>query len=157
MHFHACPACDFFSALDVRPVQARRTHHVRPLGSIITRQNSVRVQVGPRLELQLVKVQEGLAEGRVLHHRFEGRSAQAVAGEERERAEAAQLKAERRRQQEENVKRKAQEAARETAARQVHLPLGCATHMLTVCLTCHAPGVGVSTFGGLLLMQYHGG
>ena len=83
------------------------------------------MQIGPRLELQLIKVQEGLAEGRVLYHRFEQRSAEAAAAQEAATSGAAQLRAERRRQQEENIKRKAQEAAREKAARQVRLVYTC--------------------------------
>jgi hypothetical protein len=90
------------------------------------------VQIGPRLELQLIKVQEGLAEGRVLYHRFEQRAAEDVATQEVERAEAARLKAERRREQEENVRKKAHEASRVAAAQRVRR--GCNAFLLCAAL-----------------------
>jgi hypothetical protein len=77
------------------------------------------LQIGPRLELQLFKVQEGLAEGRVLYHSLETRSPEEVAAQQVAVDGAAQLKAERRRQQEENVRKKAHEQARAQAAKDV--------------------------------------
>lgn len=80
------------------------------------------VQVGPRLELELVKVEDGLAEGRVLYHRYESRSKEAVAAKEVARAEAERLKAARRHEQEANVRRKAAEQARVEKAKQGRCP-----------------------------------
>ena len=80
--------------------------------------------MGPRLELELVKIQEGLAGGAVLYHRFEQRTAGQAAAQEGAVEEARRLRAERRLQQEENVQRKAVERTREQLAQQVP-PLFC--------------------------------
>lgn len=77
------------------------------------------MQIGPRLEMQLVKVQEGVAEGQVLYHRFQSRSSADVASQQIAIEEAARLRAERRRQQEENIRKKTRENARIQAALQV--------------------------------------
>lgn len=79
--------------------------------------------MGPRLELQLLKVQEGLAEGRVLYHRYEQRSTTDAAEQQIAVDDATRLRAERRRQQEENVRNKAREKARVAAAQQVRVCL----------------------------------
>jgi hypothetical protein len=77
------------------------------------------MQVGPRLDLELVKVQDGLASGSVLYHRYEQRSAGDVAAQEVARADAERLRAARRQEQEANVRRKAAERARAERAKQV--------------------------------------
>lgn len=77
------------------------------------------LQIGPRLELELVKIQEGLASGTVLYHRYEERSADQAVAQQDAVEEAQRLRAERRRQQEENVQRKAMEQRREALAQQV--------------------------------------
>lgn len=83
-------------------------------GNAAGRQSRVRLhEIGPRLELELVKVEEGLCDGKVLYHAHVTRSAEEVAQQEDKLAAAAKLKAERRRQQEENVRRKAAEKARQ--------------------------------------------
>jgi ribosome biogenesis protein SSF1/2 len=74
------------------------------------------LQVGPRLELELVKIQEGLASGTVLYHRYEHRSTEQTAAQQDAKEEAQRLRAERRRQQEENVQRKLMEKKREKLA-----------------------------------------
>ena len=71
------------------------------------------MQVGPRLELELVKIQEGLATGTVLYHRYNERSKEQTEEQQDAVEEAHRLRAERRRQQEENVQRKAMEQKRE--------------------------------------------
>jgi hypothetical protein len=76
------------------------------------------MQVGPRLDLELVKVQDGLASGSVLYHRYEQRSAGDVAAQEVARADAERLRAARRQEQEANVRRKAAERARAERAKQ---------------------------------------
>jgi ribosome biogenesis protein SSF1/2 len=95
------------------------------------------LQIGPRLELQLIKVQEGVAEGRVLFHRFEERSSADIASQQIAIDEATSLRAERRRQQEENVRKKAHENARIQAALQV------LSHLITAYLCC---GVAMLTY-----------
>jgi hypothetical protein len=102
-HFHFCSSSSFPTLLPSRQT---------------TKRTYLSLQIGPRLELQLFKVQEDLAKGRVLHHQFEERAPEDAAAQEVAVAEAARLKAERRRQQEENVRKKAHEAARTHAAQQ---------------------------------------
>jgi ribosome biogenesis protein SSF1/2 len=60
------------------------------------------VQIGPRMSLEVVKVEEGLCDGKVLFHAFEERSEAAVAaGDEKQEAarKAAAEKEARRKQQ----------------------------------------------------------
>jgi hypothetical protein len=57
------------------------------------------LQVGPRLELEVVKVEEGLCDGRVLFHKYEQRSAQAVAEQQAEWEAKEDLRQQRRQQQ----------------------------------------------------------
>ncbi|KAL4451376.1 hypothetical protein ABPG77_009448 [Micractinium sp. CCAP 211/92] len=71
------------------------------------RQSRVRLyEVGPRLELEVVKVEEGLCEGRVLFHKYQQRSAQEQAAQQAEWDAKEALREQRRKQQEENVRRK---------------------------------------------------
>lgn len=79
------------------------------------------LQIGPRLELQIVKIHEGLASGRVLFHRFDKRSVEDAAAQQEDAEAREQLRAERRREQEENVRRKAAEARREQLAKEVRV------------------------------------
>jgi len=63
-------------------------------------------EVGPRLTLELVKVQEGVCDGQVLFHKEQTKTPEEAAAMEEKRTSAAALKTQRRRQQEENVARK---------------------------------------------------
>jgi hypothetical protein len=72
-------------------------------------------EVGPRLELELVKVEEGLAAGRVLYHAHVEISKQEADAQQAAVDAAARLKAQRRQQQEQNVARKAAEKRRRAA------------------------------------------
>ncbi len=56
-------------------------------------------QVGPRLELEVVKVEEGLSEGRVLFHKYQQRSAQEQAAQQAEWDAKEALREQRRKQQ----------------------------------------------------------
>lgn len=56
-------------------------------------------QVGPRMELEIVKVEEGLCEGQVLFHKYQQRSAAEAAAQQGEWEEKAALREERRKQQ----------------------------------------------------------
>lgn len=56
-------------------------------------------QIGPRMELEVVKVEEGLCDGRVLFHSLINRTAAATAAQQAEIDERQRLKAERRREQ----------------------------------------------------------
>jgi ribosome biogenesis protein SSF1/2 len=72
-----------------------------------TRQSRIKLtEIGPRMELEVIKIEEGLCEGKVLYHRYEERSAEEVRQKDDEMEAARKLKAERRRVQEENVRKK---------------------------------------------------
>ncbi|NWX69060.1 SSF1 protein, partial [Alca torda] len=93
------------------------THNVLELpqvyagrGNMKAQQSAVRLtEIGPRMTLQLVKVEEGLAQGNVLYHSFIHKT-EAEVKEILARKEAKlQLKAERRQKQEADVERKRQQ------------------------------------------------
>lgn len=63
-------------------------------------------EVGPRLDLELVKVEEGLASGLVLYHRHKQRTREEAAQQEMEHRERARQKAKRRSRQASDVRRK---------------------------------------------------
>ncbi|XP_035169899.1 uncharacterized protein LOC118159424, partial [Oxyura jamaicensis] len=79
-------------------------------GNMKAQQSAVRLtEIGPRMTLQLVKVEEGLAQGNVLYHGFIHKT-EAEVQEMLARKEAKlRLKAERRQQQEAAVERKRQQ------------------------------------------------
>ncbi|KDD76251.1 Brix domain-containing protein [Helicosporidium sp. ATCC 50920] len=100
---------------------ASRVQHQKQISrrqGSVARQSRVKLyEVGPRLDLELVKIQEGLDEGAVLFHAHRTKSSAAVQAETDERAERERLKAERRRTQEANVRRKEEDKkVRERAA-----------------------------------------
>lgn len=64
------------------------------------------VEVGPRLTLRLVKIQEGLCDGAVLYHRFIEKDKNEVLETERRIKEREALKRKRREEQDANVERK---------------------------------------------------
>lgn len=64
------------------------------------------VEVGPRLTLELVKVQAGMCDGAVLYHRLFTKTEEEAKEDERRVRERIDLKRKRREQQEENVQRK---------------------------------------------------
>ncbi|KAI9145737.1 Brix domain-containing protein [Paraphysoderma sedebokerense] len=66
-------------------------------------------ELGPRMKLTLVKIQDGFCEGEVLFHQFVSKTAEEIKSTAARRAKKEQEKAERRRIQEENVKRKQME------------------------------------------------
>ncbi|KAM7079800.1 LOW QUALITY PROTEIN: uncharacterized protein J5F26_015968 [Ciconia maguari] len=93
------------------------THNVLELpqayagrGNMKAQQSAVRLtEIGPRMTLQLIKVEEGLAQGNVLYHSFIHKM-EAEVKEILARKEAKlQLKAERRQKQEADVERKRQQ------------------------------------------------
>ncbi|KAI8381117.1 Brix domain-containing protein [Radiomyces spectabilis] len=66
-------------------------------------------ELGPRLTLELIKVENGLCSGEVLYHRYVKKTKQEIKEHEAKRQRTLREKAERKRQQEENVQRKQQE------------------------------------------------
>ena len=69
------------------------------------------VEVGPRLELKLLKVEKGLCEGDVLYHAFVTKTPEEVAEAKKKRQDAESLRLSRKAEQEANVSRK--QAAKE--------------------------------------------
>ncbi|KAG0042547.1 hypothetical protein BGZ83_000342 [Gryganskiella cystojenkinii] len=76
------------------------------------------VELGPRMELKLVKIQSGMCDGEVLYHDFVKKSAEELKAQKAERQKKAQEKASRRKTQELNViKKKAEKEAAKEAHR----------------------------------------
>jgi ribosome biogenesis protein SSF1/2 len=64
------------------------------------------VEIGPRLEMSLIKVQEGLCDGAVLYHSLVEKSEEESAAIAERKQQSVEARAERREQQEDNVARK---------------------------------------------------
>lgn len=80
-----------------------------------TRSRVILQEVGPRMELELMKVEEGMCEGRVLYHAYVRKSEEEVVELERKRVDKEALRKKRREEQEANVRRKTKEAAEKAA------------------------------------------
>jgi len=78
-------------------------------GNLKSGQSAIRLtEMGPRLKLELVKIEEGVACGEVLFHKYVEKNKTEKKELRRRKEEAKQLKSERRKQQEQNVAKKAQ-------------------------------------------------
>ncbi|XP_074835697.1 suppressor of SWI4 1 homolog isoform X2 [Carettochelys insculpta] len=76
-------------------------------GNMKAQQSAVRLtEIGPRMTLQLIKVEEGLSQGNVLYHSLIHKTEDQLQAALARREERLQLKAERRRKQEADVQRK---------------------------------------------------
>lgn len=64
------------------------------------------VEVGPRLRLELRKIEEGICEGKTLYHSYVEKSKSEVKDTEKRHQQRKSLKEQRRKEQEENVQRK---------------------------------------------------
>ncbi|XP_069737693.1 suppressor of SWI4 1 homolog isoform X2 [Phaenicophaeus curvirostris] len=90
------------------------THNVLELpqayagrGNMKAQQSAVRLtEIGPRMTLRLVKVEEGLAQGNVLYHGFVQKSEEELKEMLARKEAKLKLKAERRKKQEQDVERK---------------------------------------------------
>lgn len=69
-------------------------------------------EIGPRMTLELFKVEKDVCEGDILYHKFVTKSEEAARQTKQRLEAAASLKAQRRATQEENVKRKREEVER---------------------------------------------
>ena len=69
-------------------------------------------EIGPRITLELYKVEKDVCEGEVLYHKFVSKTTEEALKTKKRLEAAANLKASRRATQEENVKRKREEAER---------------------------------------------
>eukprot|EP01134_Creolimax_fragrantissima_P004854 CFRG4854T1 len=76
------------------------------------------VELGPRMAMSLIKIQQGFCEGEVVHHEYVSKTPEEVAELKEKIAKEKQTRAQRKREQEENVKRKQKEKeARKTKAK----------------------------------------
>ncbi|PIK38835.1 putative suppressor of SWI4 1-like [Apostichopus japonicus] len=79
-------------------------------GNIAKEKSAVRlVEIGPRMTLELIKIEEGLSEGEVLYHSYVTKSKQEIAQLRDRRTSKRNKKAQRKRMQEQNVKKKQQQ------------------------------------------------
>ncbi|XP_059728158.1 suppressor of SWI4 1 homolog isoform X5 [Haemorhous mexicanus] len=82
-------------------------------GNAVTLQSAIRLtEIGPRLTLQLLKVEEGLGQGNVLYHGLAPKGEEELRELQVRRERRLQVRAERRRQQEQNLERKRQQRER---------------------------------------------
>lgn len=73
------------------------------------------VELGPRLKLRLIKVEEGLCEGKVMWHEYITKSAEEVKSMEKNWDSRRKEKEQRKKQQKENIEKKKQEKAKAKA------------------------------------------
>lgn len=79
-------------------------------GNIKSTKSAIRLtEIGPRLRLQLVKIEEGLCDGEVMYHKYIQKSEEEKTKMTQRRNKKRLLKVQRKKQQEDNVKRKEQE------------------------------------------------
>lgn len=83
------------------------------LESLGTQKRAIKlVEIGPRLKLKLRKIEEGMGEGKVLYHSYIKKTDEEIKALESRHLKQQQLKAERRRIQDENVKKKESKSSR---------------------------------------------
>lgn len=76
-------------------------------GNVKSQQSAIRLhELGPRLALQLVKIEEGLCDGKVVHHSFIEKTVEEVKAVEEKRKEKQKLKDQRQKQQNTNINKK---------------------------------------------------
>lgn len=80
---------------------------LRSRGNLKSNQSAIRLtEIGPRMTMELVKIEDGLCDGEVLYHTHVSKSSEEVAELRKRTIEKKRLKEQRKREQEENVKRK---------------------------------------------------
>ncbi|XP_056426586.1 suppressor of SWI4 1 homolog [Hyla sarda] len=76
-------------------------------GNMKAQQSAVRLtEIGPRMTLQLVKIEEGINDGKVLHHTFVQKTEEEIKAMLDRREKKLKLKSERKKKQEQDVQRK---------------------------------------------------
>jgi len=81
-------------------------------GNVKSQQSAIRLtELGPRLRLQLMKIEEGICSGEVLFHEYVKKTPEEIQEMKKRREEKRKLKEQRKKQQEENVKRKEKQKA----------------------------------------------
>jgi hypothetical protein len=72
-------------------------------------------EIGPRMELELTKVEEGMCEGRVLYHAYVQKTEDEVVALEQKKVDSDALRKSRKEEQEQNVRRKEKEKTEKLA------------------------------------------
>ncbi|UJR13682.1 hypothetical protein I4U23_000694 [Adineta vaga] len=97
------------------------SQQLRSRGNLKSNQSAIRLtEIGPRMTLELVKIEDGLCDGEVLYHTHVSKTPEEVAELRQRTIEKKRLKEQRKREQEANVKRKQEkkEKTQETSAEQ---------------------------------------
>ena len=92
--------------------ESRRVHLTQDFNRIAHADSTSKIvlsEIGPRMELELVKVEEGMCDGRVLYHAYVKKTADEIKTLEQKKADREKLRKKRRLEQEANVKRKNRE------------------------------------------------
>ena len=83
------------------------SQQLRSRGNLKSNQSAIRLtEIGPRMTMELVKIEDGLCDGEVLYHTYVSKTSEEVAELRKRTMEKKHLKEQRKREQEENVKRK---------------------------------------------------
>jgi len=76
-------------------------------GNVKSQQSAIRLhELGPRLTLQLVKIEEGLCDGKVVHHSFIEKTSEELNALEQTRKEKQKIKEQRQKEQKQNIANK---------------------------------------------------
>ncbi|SCW00159.1 LAFE_0B10748g1_1 [Lachancea fermentati] len=90
--------------------------HQESLDVATPRKKAIKLtEVGPRLTLKLVKIEEGICSGKVLHHEYVKKTSAEIKALEKKHAQRMRLKEERKKEQEANIakKKEAKEAKKQ--------------------------------------------
>ena len=83
------------------------SQQLRSRGNLKSNQSAIRLtEIGPRMTLELVKIEDGLCDGEVLYHNHVEKSSDEIAELRQRTSEKKRLKEQRKREQEANVERK---------------------------------------------------
>ena len=83
------------------------SQQLRSRGNLKANQSAIRLtEIGPRMTLELVKIEDGLCDGEVLYHNHVSKTAEEVSELRKRNTDKKRLKEERKREQEANVERK---------------------------------------------------
>lgn len=87
------------------PAAEEQEQEQAPVGA--PRKKAIRLtEIGPRLTLKLVKMEEGICSGKVLHHEYVEKTDDEIKALEKKHREKMRIKEERRKEQEENIAKK---------------------------------------------------
>ena len=90
--------------------QVTLPQEVRGRGNMKSSQSGIRLtEIGPRLQMMLVKIEEGVCDGEVLYHKYEKKTKKEIKEMKAKKVKAKEEKDKRRQEQQKNVARKEQE------------------------------------------------